>query len=88
MTEPATPTSVTTMASLPCCPDLAPDDTCDVLDFFYRLNYPITLSPSPNERLVAQGEVKLHFRLKRCPGPMALGNLLYTTTLLPGEKKG
>ena len=31
-------------------------------------------------------EVKLHFRLTRCPGPLAIGDLLYTTTLLPGEK--
>ena len=31
-------------------------------------------------------EVKLHFRLTRCRGPLALVNLLYTTTLLPGEK--
>jgi hypothetical protein len=31
-------------------------------------------------------EVKLHFRLTRCRGPLAIGDLLYTTTLLPGEK--
>ena len=31
-------------------------------------------------------EVKLHFRFTRCPGPFALGNLLYTNTLFPGEK--
>jgi hypothetical protein len=31
-------------------------------------------------------EVKLHFQLRRCRGPLALGDLLYTTTLLPGEK--
>src|SRR5438309_1783961 len=75
----------TTMASIPCCPDMSPDDTCDVLDFHYRLNYPVrlrevaTLAPIPVE-------VKLHFRFTRCSGPLALGNLLYTTTLLPGEK--
>ena len=31
-------------------------------------------------------EVTLRFRLERCDGPLTLGNLLYTTTLLPGEK--
>jgi hypothetical protein len=35
MTDAAT----TTMASIPCCPDMTPDDACDVLDFLYRLNY-------------------------------------------------
>jgi hypothetical protein len=71
----------TTLASLPCCPDMTPDDTCDVLDFHYRLNYPVTL---PLARVLV--EIKLHFRLTRCPGPLVLGNLLYTNTLLPGEK--
>jgi hypothetical protein len=31
-------------------------------------------------------EVTLHFRLTRCGGPMALGDVMYTTTLLPGEQ--
>jgi len=75
----------TTMASLPCCPDMTPDDTCDVLDFHYRLNYPVTLQEVGALTRVPV-EVKLHFRLTRCPGPLVLGNLLYTTTLLPGEK--
>ncbi|MGH6834478.1 MAG: hypothetical protein ACREC9_02800 [Methylocella sp.] len=77
--------AITTMASLPCCPDMTPDDTCDVLDFHYRLNYPVTL-PEVVALVRVPVEVKLHFRLTRCPGPLALGNLLYTTTLLPGEK--
>jgi hypothetical protein len=60
---------------------MTPDDTCDVLDFHYRLNYPVTLQQA---RVLV--EIKLHFRLTRCPGPLVLGNLLYTNTLLPGEK--
>ena len=28
----------------------------------------------------------IHARFERCPGPMMLGDLLYSTTLLPGEK--
>jgi len=31
-------------------------------------------------------EVVLRFQLERCPGPLTLGDLLYTTTLLPGEQ--
>jgi len=64
---------------------MAPDDTCDILDFHYRLNYPVTVSQAGIQAPIPV-EVKLHFRLTRCPGPFALGNLLYTNTLLPGEK--
>jgi hypothetical protein len=74
-----------TMATLPCCPEMVPDDTCDILDFHYRLNYPVTV-PQAGTPGPIPVEVKLHFRLTRCPGPFALGNLLYTNTLLPGEK--
>jgi hypothetical protein len=31
-------------------------------------------------------EVIIHTRFSRCPGPLALGDIAYTTTLLPGEK--
>jgi hypothetical protein len=81
-TATASPSS-TTMASLPCCPDMVPDDTCDILDFDYRLNYRVRVPDTQSPILV---EVKLHFKLTRCPGPLVLGNLLYTNTLLPGEK--
>ena len=81
----STSTTAPTMASLPCCPDMTSDDTCDTLDFFYRSNYPVTLPRSAAVSSIPV-EVKLHFRFTRCPGPFALGNLLYTNTLFPGEK--
>jgi hypothetical protein len=31
-------------------------------------------------------EVELHFRLERCTGPLVIGDPIYSTTLLPGEK--
>ena len=31
-------------------------------------------------------EVIIHTRFSRCPGPLALGEIAYSTTLLPGEK--
>jgi hypothetical protein len=37
-------------------------------------------------RVFVPVEVKIRFRLERCPGPFAIGDLIYTTTLLPGEK--
>ena len=61
------------------------DTTCDLLDFHYRMNYPVSLREFDGREVLV--EVKLHFQLReRCPGPLALGNLLYTNTLLPGEK--
>lgn len=74
---------------VPCCPPLPPDDVCDELDFFYRLTYSTsvgTQTPAGAPTRNVPVEVKLHFQLKRCRGPLALGDLLYTTTLLPGEK--
>ena len=72
-------------AAFPCCPPTSADDACDVLDFHYRLMYPTTVGAG-NRRVTIPVEVKLHFRLTRCRGPLAIGDLVYTTTLLPGEK--
>jgi hypothetical protein len=66
-----------------CCPPLDRDGTCDVIDFRYRL---IHRAPTGGEPAIALVEVILHYRLERCPGPLTLGELVYTTTLLPGEK--
>jgi hypothetical protein len=73
------------VASMPCCPPLTPLDVCDTLDFFYRLNHNVTVRTNDRQGAVP-AEVKLHFRLERCRGPLAIGDLLYTQTLLPGEK--
>ena len=67
----------------PCCPVLEKDDVCDVLDFHYRQVH-TTSVVSANRRV--QVEVLIHARFERCPGPMTLGDLVYSTTLLPGEK--
>jgi hypothetical protein len=76
MTETQTP-------NIPCCPPLATDKVCDVLDFHYRLTHNTSVVVGSRRVLV---EVLIHARFERCPGPMALGDLLYSTTLLPGEK--
>jgi hypothetical protein len=68
---------------VPCCPVLEKDDVCDVLDFHYRQTH--TTSVVSGNRRVAV-EVLIHARFERCPGPMTLGDLVYSTTLLPGEK--
>jgi len=56
---------------------------CDVLNFDYRLPFRPLVG---DQRQAVPVEVTLHFRLTRCSGPPALGDLLYSTTLLPGEK--
>jgi hypothetical protein len=38
-----------------------------------------------NQRIVPV-EVVLHFRLERCSGPLVIGDPVYSTTLLPGER--
>jgi hypothetical protein len=77
--------AATDAVSVPCCPQLEPDRSCDALDFHYRLIHTATVSVDNQPRRVPV-EVILHARLERCPGPLALGDLVYSTTLLPGEK--
>lgn len=69
----------------PCCPELTREPACDVIDFHYRLVHNTRVSANDQVQNVAV-EVILHVRLERCSGPLALGDLVYTTTLLPGEK--
>jgi hypothetical protein len=66
-----------------CCPELEKDNACDVLDFRYRTRHLTTVSFANRP---VQVEVIVHARFERCPGPMVLGDLVYTNTLLPGEK--
>ena len=67
----------------PCCPMLEKDNVCDVLDFHYRQTHNTSVV-SGNRRV--QVEVLIHARFERCPGPLTLGDLVYSTTLFPGEK--
>jgi len=66
-----------TLTKIPCCPSLLKDDSCDVL----RLKY--SLTHLANDIPV---EVSYHIAIRRCTLGLALGDLLHTTTLLPGEK--
>ena len=69
----------------PCCPELDPDKGSDYLDFHYRLKYPKTVKID-NETRVVTVEVLIAARLERTQDKLSLGDLLYSTTLLPGEK--
>ncbi|HXS04652.1 MAG TPA: hypothetical protein VN731_09250 [Rhodanobacter sp.] len=70
---------------VPCCPSLAPCAVCDVLNFTYRLPFRPVVAVGDRRQIVPV-EVTLHFRLTRCAGPLSLGDVIYTTTLLPGEQ--
>ena len=73
---------VSTPATPACCPQLEPCEVCDVLNFTYRLPFRPLVG---DQRQVVPVEVTLHYRLTRCQGPLSLGDLMYSTTLLPGE---
>jgi hypothetical protein len=69
---------------IPCCPELNTDPVCDVLDQRNRLTFPTHVRTRAGQPI--QVEVVIHTRFTRCSGPLALGDLVYSTTLLPGEK--
>jgi hypothetical protein len=71
--------------AVPCCPELDADRACDAIDFHYRLIHNPTVVVNDRAQRVSV-EVLIHVRLERCSGPLALGDLVYSTTLLPGEK--
>lgn len=71
-----------------CCPVVDRKQLCETMHFNYRLNYQPE-SPEFRERfanLPVGVEVKFNFVYKRCPGDLVQGDLVYTNTLLPGEK--
>ncbi|HEX9509578.1 MAG TPA: hypothetical protein VF939_03790 [Puia sp.] len=74
----------TTGTAIPCCPDLIPDDHCDVVNFSRVLTYPTDILAA-NRRKV-NVEVILRFKFSRCTLGLTLGDPVYSTTLLPGEK--
>lgn len=81
----STDVSPTSAQAIPCCPEFGTDCPCDVLDFHYRLTHHATVRAGGRTKVVPV-EVKIHARLERCPGDLAMGELVYSTTLLPGEK--
>jgi hypothetical protein len=75
--------TLTTFEDIPCCPELDTQPICDVLDFRRRLVFPTPVR-GPQEQPI-KVEVVFHTRFTRCSGPLALGDIAYSTTLLPGE---
>jgi hypothetical protein len=63
-------------SAVPCCPELTEEPCCNRLTWDYRLINRIGDIPV---------EIKISVLFERCPGPLSLGDLVYSTTLLPGE---
>ena len=70
--------------TIPCCPALIKDDHCDVINFSRVLTYPTTVNAVGRRRISV--EVILRFKFSRCTLGLTLGDPVYSTTLLPGEK--
>lgn len=69
------------IAAIECCPPLEPCDVCDYLDFTFRFPF----RPASDAAGRVPILILLRFRLSRCSGPLSLGDIAYSTTLLPGE---
>lgn len=69
---------------VPCCPQLVECSPCDVIEMRRRLLF--TTAVRANGERPVRVEVILHTRYTRCSGPLTLGDPVYSTTLLPGEK--
>jgi len=78
-------TEKTPVCKVDCCPVLHPWQSCDELDVRYRLPFRKVVPTRDGEQELLV-EVTVCFRLECCSGPLILGDLLYSTTLLPGEK--
>jgi len=73
----------TSAVSLKCCPELQEKPVCDTLTFRYKLPFQPKVGKDGQRVPV---EVVLHYELKRCTGPLTIGDPIYSTTLLPGEQ--
>ncbi|SLN39768.1 hypothetical protein PEL8287_01957 [Roseovarius litorisediminis] len=62
---------------IPCCPEVMTKPCCESLRISYRLT---------NRQNDVPVEITIVAELERCPGPLSLGDVVYSTTLLPGEK--
>lgn len=71
---------------VPCCPSYEPCVVCDTMDIAYRLPFRPTVGRDGGRRQTVPVAVTLRFQLTRCSGEVRVGDLLYSTTLLPGEQ--
>jgi hypothetical protein len=83
--EPPGVSSPASVGTIECCPSLEPCTVCDVIEFPYHLPFRPVVKERGESQIVPI-EVTLRYRLERCSKHLALGDILYSTTLLPGEQ--
>jgi len=79
-----TTNELTKFENIPCCPPLDTEPVCDVIVMRRRLVFPTKVRAENGQQV--RVEVIFHTHFTRCSGPLALGDPVHTTTLLPGEK--
>lgn len=72
-------------AKFPCCPTLKQGECCDRLNFKYKLTHTADVEVAGRSTTVPV-DVTIVASYERCSGDFVVGDLAYTTTLLPGEK--
>jgi hypothetical protein len=70
---------------IPCCPQLEDNNHCDVIQYKRILSFPVVVRTN-DQQTTFNAEVIYHFRFTRCTKGLSLGDPVYSTTLLPGEK--
>ncbi len=71
------------VSELECCPEVKEGSVCDTTNLRYLLPFQMRVDA---KQQVVRVEVVLHFTLERCSGSVMMGDPIYSTTLLPGEK--
>ncbi len=71
------PEDLISISDLPCCPEVSKEPCCERLQFTYRL---------VNRQTDIPVEIVITAEIERCPGDLALGDVVWSNTLLPGEK--
>jgi hypothetical protein len=70
--------------ALGCCPDVDQKPVCDTLNFRYRIPFRPRVGDTDRRNVLV--DVVLHFRFERCSEGLVVGDPIYSTTILPGER--
>lgn len=74
------------LGEVDCCPEMDLDESCSRLAFAYRMNNRVVVTLNDRQRVPVDVQVILRAELVRCADTPVLGDIVYTTTLLPKER--
>lgn len=75
-----------TLGGIECCPELEVDKACSRLAFAYRMSNRVLVTIGGRRQIPVDVQVIIRADVERCPGLPVLGDIVYTTTLLPNEQ--